>query len=81
MGRTKDTFFRVIKVIIPICAIFWLLSYTVDGMAENTILYKIGNAIEPVTKVFGLNWKHTNIGVISFAIGFSLMMALDVALG
>jgi ZIP family zinc transporter len=25
--------------------------------------------------------KHSNIGVISFAIGFSLMMALDVALG
>ena len=25
--------------------------------------------------------KHSNIGVVSFAIGFSLMMALDVALG
>ncbi len=56
-GRTKDTFLRVIKVIIPICAIFWLLSYAADGVAESTILYKIGNAIEPVTKVFGLNWK------------------------
>jgi ferrous iron transport protein B len=57
LGRTKDTFFRVIKVIIPICAIFWFLSYTADGIAESTILYKIGSAIEPVTKVFGLNWK------------------------
>ncbi len=57
LGRTKDTFFRVIKVIIPICAIFWFLSYTADGIPESTILYKIGNAIEPVTKVFGLNWK------------------------
>jgi ZIP family zinc transporter len=25
--------------------------------------------------------KHSNIGVLSFAVGFSLMMALDVALG
>ena len=25
--------------------------------------------------------KHSNIGVVFFAIGFSLMMALDVALG
>ena len=25
--------------------------------------------------------KHSNIGVVSFAVGFSLMMALDVALG
>ena len=24
---------------------------------------------------------HSNIGVLSFAVGFSLMMALDVALG
>ncbi len=25
--------------------------------------------------------EHSNIGAVSFAIGFSLMMALDVALG
>ena len=25
--------------------------------------------------------KHSNIGVVFFAVGFSLMMALDVALG
>lgn len=25
--------------------------------------------------------EHSNIGVIAFAVGFSLMMALDVALG
>lgn len=55
-GRTKDTFFRVIKVVIPICAVFWLLSYS-TGSIEDSILYKIGTAIEPVTKVFGLNWQ------------------------
>lgn len=57
LGRSKDTFFRVIKVIIPICAIFWLLSYSATGLAEGTVLYKVGTFIEPVTKVFGLNWK------------------------
>ncbi len=57
LGRSKDTFFRVVKVIIPICAIFWLLSYSASGVAEGTILYKVGTFIEPVTKVFGLNWK------------------------
>lgn len=55
-GRTRDTFFRVIKVVIPICAVFWLLSYS-TGSIEDSILYKIGTAIEPVTKVFGLNWQ------------------------
>ncbi len=55
-GRTRDTFFRVIKVVIPICAVFWLLSYS-TGSIENSILYKIGTAIEPATKIFGLNWQ------------------------
>ena len=56
LGRTKDTFFRVVKVVIPICGVFWLLSYSSTSI-ENSILYKIGTAIEPVTKVFGLNWQ------------------------
>lgn len=56
LGRTKDTFFRVVKVVIPICAVFWLLSYS-SGSVEDSILYRIGTAIEPVTKVFGLNWQ------------------------
>ncbi|MCR4786921.1 MAG: ferrous iron transport protein B [Lachnospiraceae bacterium] len=55
-GRTRDTFFRVVKVVIPICAVFWLLSYS-TGSIEDSILYKIGTAIEPVTRVFGLNWQ------------------------
>ncbi len=56
LGRTKDTFFRVVKVVIPICAVFWLLSYS-PGSIENSILYRIGTAIEPFTKIFGLNWQ------------------------
>ena len=55
LGRTKDTFFRVTKVVIIVCAVFWLLSYT-TGSVEDTILYKVGVAIEPVTKIFGLTW-------------------------
>jgi len=55
-GRTKDTFFRVVKVVIPICLLFWLLSYG-SGTTDNSILYKVGTAIEPVTKFFGLPWQ------------------------
>ena len=55
LGRTKDTFFRVTKVVLLVCVIFWLLSYgSSDG---NSILYNIGIAIEPVTKFFGLPWQ------------------------
>ncbi len=54
-GRTKETFFRVTKVILLVCGIFWLLSYSPSG--NGGILYAIGMAIEPVTKFFGLPWQ------------------------
>ena len=54
-GRTKDTFFRVTKVILLVCGIFWLLSYSPTG--SGGILYSIGLAIEPVTRIFGLPWQ------------------------
>ncbi|MBO4909279.1 MAG: ferrous iron transporter B, partial [Lachnospiraceae bacterium] len=55
-GRTKDTFFRVSKVVVLVCFIFWLLSYSfVPG--GQSILYRIGVAIEPVTKFVGLKWQ------------------------
>ena len=56
LGRTKDTFFRVLKVVLLVCTVFWILSYSATSV-EGTILYKIGIAIEPVTKVFGLKWQ------------------------
>ena len=56
LGRTKDTFFRVTKVVLLVCGILWLLSYSSAG-SDNSILYRFGIAIEPVTKVFGLPWQ------------------------
>ena len=57
LGRTKDTFFRVLKVILLVSFVFWLLTYTSSGIMDNSILFKVGQAIEPVTKIFGLGWK------------------------
>lgn len=56
LGRTKDTFLRVTKVVMLVCAVFWLMSYSfsTDGVP---LLYRIGSAIEPVTRLFGLNWQ------------------------
>ncbi len=56
LGRTKETFVRVTKVILLVCGIFWLLSYSPEG-GNGGILYTIGVAIEPVTKIFGLPWQ------------------------
>lgn len=55
LGRTKETFFRVTKVILLVCGIFWLLSYSPSG--NGGVLYSIGVAIEPVTRIFGLPWQ------------------------
>ncbi|MCR4788185.1 MAG: ferrous iron transport protein B [Lachnospiraceae bacterium] len=55
-GRTKDTFFRVVKVVLIVCLIFYILSYG-SGVNDTSILYKVGTAIEPVTKIFGLPWQ------------------------
>ncbi|MCR5189649.1 MAG: ferrous iron transport protein B [Treponema sp.] len=57
LGRTKDTFFRVLKIVLLVAFVFWLLTYTSTGSMDNSILYKVGQVIDPVTRFFGLGWK------------------------
>ncbi len=57
LGRTKDTFFRVTKVVLLVCGVFWLLSYSGTGSYDSTLLYKFGVAIEPFTKLLGMPWQ------------------------
>ena len=45
------------RIIICISVIFWLLSYSADGNVANSIIYKVGTFIEPVTSLFGLPWQ------------------------
>jgi len=66
-GRTKDTFFRVTKVVLLVCGLFWLLSYS-PNEGNGGILYTIGIFIEPVTKLFGLPWQ-LFLAYIASAIG------------
>ena len=47
------------------------------GFAAGAMLYVVVEELIPEMSA----GEHSNIGVVSFAIGFSLMMALDVALG
>lgn len=56
LGRTKDTFIRVTRVVMLVCAVFWLMSYSFSADSVP-LLYRIGGAIEPVTKLFGLKWQ------------------------
>lgn len=55
--RTFDIFCRALRVISIVSIVFFALTYGFGGNAENSILYKIGVVIEPVTMFFGLKWQ------------------------
>ncbi len=57
LGRTKETFLRSFRVVLIVALVFWLLSYTSSGDATSSILFKVGQAIEPVTLLFGMKWQ------------------------
>ena len=60
----------VARLVVP--AMPYLLSF-----AAGAMLYVVVEELIPEMSA----GEHSNIGVVSFAVGFSLMMALDVALG
>ena len=60
----------LVGLIVP--AMPYLLSF-----AAGAMLYVVVEELIPEMSA----GEHSNIGVIAFAFGFSLMMALDVALG
>lgn len=76
-SRMGDVLQRALKIIVLVSVVFWALSYSSDGMIENSLIYKIGMAIEPVTMFFGLRWqlfmswlasglgKESSLGVLS----------------
>ena len=67
-GRTKDTFFRALSVVLIVAFVFFLLSYTSSGDIADSVLYKIGHFVEPVTKWFGMGWK-TFMAFIASSLG------------
>ncbi len=57
LAQGGNTFVRAIKVISIISLVFFFLSYSKDGQIENSLIYMIGEAIEPFTKLLGLSWQ------------------------
>ena len=49
-----------------ISLLFWALSYSGSGSVADSLLYKVGTVIEPVTRIFGLGWR-TFMGFLSSA--------------
>ena len=55
--KAWNIFARALRTVTLISLIFWALSYSSGGNIENSLLYKIGTAIEPFTRIFGLGWQ------------------------
>ena len=57
MNKMGNVLKRALSIIILISVVFWILAYTPDGNIANSLIYKVGTFIEPVTKLFGLPWQ------------------------
>ena len=55
--KCYDMFKRAIKTVTLVSVIFWAFSFSPSGNVESSLLYKVGTAIEPVTKFFGMGWR------------------------
>lgn len=56
-NRSMDILKRALVTIFLISIVFYLFSFSPSGKVENSLLYIIGTAIEPVTKFFGMGWQ------------------------
>ncbi len=64
--KAWDIFKRALRTVTLISLLFWAFSYSGTGSVADSLLYKIGTAIEPVTRIFGLGWR-TFMGFLSSA--------------
>ncbi|MBQ6362202.1 MAG: ferrous iron transporter B [Lachnospiraceae bacterium] len=64
--KAWDIFRRALRTVTLISLLFWVFSYSGSGNVADSLLYKVGTAIEPVTRIFGLGWR-TFMGFISSA--------------
>ncbi len=64
--KAFDIFKRALRTVLLISLIFWAFSYTSTGNVEDSLLYKAGTVIDPVTRIFGMGWR-TFVGFISSA--------------
>jgi ferrous iron transport protein B len=57
IAQAANIFLRAFRVIFVRTLLFFCLTWTADGNVENSVIYKVGSFIEPVTRFFGLGWQ------------------------
>lgn len=55
--KAWDIFKRAMGTVTLVSIFFYVLSFSKDGNVDNSLLYRLGTFIEPVTKIFGMGWQ------------------------
>ena len=55
--KAWDIFKRALGTVTLVSVLFYILSFSVDGNVNNSLLYRVGTFIEPVTRFFGMGWQ------------------------
>ena len=55
--KAWDIFKRALGTVTLVSILFYVLSFSKDGNVDNSLLYRIGTFIEPVTRFFGMGWQ------------------------
>ncbi len=72
--KAWDILKRALATVTLVSLVFWVLLYSKSGDISESLLYKAGTAIEPVTKIFGMGWR-------TFAAFLSSAFAKEAVLG
>ena len=55
--KAWDIFRRALGTVTLVSILFYVLSFSSDGDVANSLLYRVGTFIEPVTRFFGMGWQ------------------------
>ena len=55
--KAWDIFKRALGTVTLVSLIFYVFSFSAGGSIRDSLLYRVGTAIEPVTRFFGLGWQ------------------------
>ena len=55
--KAWDIFRRALGTVTLVSILFYIFSFSKDGNVDNSLLYRVGTFIEPVTRFFGMGWQ------------------------
>ena len=64
--KAWDIFKRALVTVTLVSLLFWVFSFSSSGDITESLLYRVGTFIEPVTHFFGMGWQ-TFMGFLSSA--------------